>query len=292
MYDKTIRRRRAVLALLVVSSLVLLTAYFGESSGGALHSLQRGVGAVAAPFEEGASRIAKPFRDTFSWFGDTIEAKGNLKDVREQRNAWQQRALAAENAAREAQQLRQLRDLGVSNAASEPVNARVIVQSPTLWYSSIHIDKGTSAGIHRNDPVMASDGRDGGAGLIGIVSEAARNVAKITLITDRSVSVGATVAKRSVRGVLQASVGDPGTLSLQFLGPDDIVTTKDYVVTSGTTTSRSELESKYPQGLPIGRVSKVTEVGTDAVQVKVKPFVDMRRVEFVQVLTEKVNGNR
>ena len=42
-YDKTVRRRRAVLALLVVSSLILLTAYFGESAGGGLHSVQRGV---------------------------------------------------------------------------------------------------------------------------------------------------------------------------------------------------------------------------------------------------------
>ena len=42
MYDKTVRRRRAVLGLLVACSLILLTAYFGESTGGALHGVQRG----------------------------------------------------------------------------------------------------------------------------------------------------------------------------------------------------------------------------------------------------------
>jgi len=41
-YDKTVRRRRLVLALLVVLSLILLTAYFGEASSGGLHSVQRG----------------------------------------------------------------------------------------------------------------------------------------------------------------------------------------------------------------------------------------------------------
>ena len=45
-----------MLALLVVSSLILLTAYFGESAGGGLHSVQRGVLEVVSPIQEGASR--------------------------------------------------------------------------------------------------------------------------------------------------------------------------------------------------------------------------------------------
>ena len=32
MYDKTVRRRRVVLGLLVACSLILLTAYFGEEA--------------------------------------------------------------------------------------------------------------------------------------------------------------------------------------------------------------------------------------------------------------------
>ena len=43
MHDKQVRRRRAVLAVFVVLSLVLLTVYFGESAGGGLHAVQRGL---------------------------------------------------------------------------------------------------------------------------------------------------------------------------------------------------------------------------------------------------------
>ena len=86
MYDKTVRRRRAVLALLVVSSLILLTAYFGESAGGGLHAVQRGVLEVVSPIQEGASRALKPFRDFFGWAGDTIHAKGEVKDLTKERN--------------------------------------------------------------------------------------------------------------------------------------------------------------------------------------------------------------
>ena len=75
MSGNVVRRRRAVLAALVLISLFLLTAYFGESSGGSLHSVQRGAMEVFAPIQEGANRALKPFRDLFGWFGDTLDAK-------------------------------------------------------------------------------------------------------------------------------------------------------------------------------------------------------------------------
>jgi len=85
-YDKTVRRRRAVLGLLVAGSLVLLTAYFGESASGGLHSVQRGVVEVVSPIQEGASRALKPVRDLVGWVGDTIDAKGDVKELRAERD--------------------------------------------------------------------------------------------------------------------------------------------------------------------------------------------------------------
>jgi len=165
-YDKTVRRRRAVLALLVVSALILLTAYFGESSGGGLHGLQRGISGVVSPIQEGASRALKPFRDLFGWVGDTFDAKGDLKKVTAERDAWQQRAVAAEGAVAGLRQLQGVDDLvgELDLGAYQPVRARVIGVSPTLWYAWMKIDKGTSAGIEKDMPVLASDGGDSGTG--------------------------------------------------------------------------------------------------------------------------------
>src|SRR5919204_1908733 len=87
MHDKAVRRRRAVLAALVLLSLFLLTAYFGESSGGGLHSVQRGAMEVVAPIQEGANRALKPFRDLFGWFGDTLDAKSERDKLRAERDA-------------------------------------------------------------------------------------------------------------------------------------------------------------------------------------------------------------
>ena len=84
MHDKTVRRRRAVLALLVVLSLILLTAYFGEAPDGGLHSVQRGFLTVVSPIQDGANKALKPVRDLFSWFGDTLHAKSQRDELRKQ----------------------------------------------------------------------------------------------------------------------------------------------------------------------------------------------------------------
>ena len=78
MYDKQVRRRRAILALLVGLSLILLTAYFGESIGGPLKTIQRGMLEVFSPIQEGASRALKPFKDLTNWVGDTFDAKDKV----------------------------------------------------------------------------------------------------------------------------------------------------------------------------------------------------------------------
>ena len=130
MYDKTVRRRRAVLGLLVACALILLTAYFGESAGGGLHAVQRGVVEVVSPIQEGASRALKPVRDLVGWVGDTIDAKGEVKQLRAERNALRERAVTGAAAARENDQLRGLLSLDKARGLQDeqPVAARVIGQ--------------------------------------------------------------------------------------------------------------------------------------------------------------------
>ena len=86
MHDKVVRRRRAVLALLVALSLFLLTAYFGESAGGGLHAIQRGALEVLAPIQEGANKALKPARDLFGWFGDTLDAQDERDRLQRERD--------------------------------------------------------------------------------------------------------------------------------------------------------------------------------------------------------------
>ncbi len=75
MYRKQVRRRRAVLVLLVVACLMLISISISEADDGPLHSVQTGVSTVLSPVGEGASRALKPVRDLIDWFDETFEPR-------------------------------------------------------------------------------------------------------------------------------------------------------------------------------------------------------------------------
>src|SRR5438876_9898003 len=108
MYRKQVRRRRAVLVLLIVVSLVLLSTQFGESQGGPLHSVQRGVATVLSPLEEGTSRALKPADDLINWFSDTFNARGENSDLKAQVQELQAQLANAQSAQGEHRQLKRL----------------------------------------------------------------------------------------------------------------------------------------------------------------------------------------
>jgi rod shape-determining protein MreC len=300
-YDKTVRRRRAVLALLVASSLILLTAYFGESTSGGLHSVQRGVLQVVSPVQEVASRALKPFRDFFGWAGDTISAKGKVKDLTKERNQLYRDLVTERGAKAENVRLQHLLELdGSGLAAYKPITARVIGSSPTLWYATIVIDKGSSAGLRVDMPVIAADDNNGA--LVGRVTNVTGDAAQVTLITDQTVAVPARVVAdphnnrpprnlaQSPTGDVQTEVGQPNDLILQYTTRNDDIRPGDSIVSAGLCSSR--VQGIYPPDLPIGKVTLVQDSGTDAQKVHVHPLVNMRRIQFVQVLSKRVNGNK
>jgi rod shape-determining protein MreC len=282
-YDKTVRRRRAVLGLLVASSLILLTAYFGESAGGGLHAIQRGVLDVVSPVQEGASRVLKPVRDLFGWTGDTLDAKGQLKDVRKERDSLRAQLVQTQAKLRESGQLKDQELLNSEHGLTDnaPVRARVIAKDPNLWFDQVTIDKGTGSGIERNQAVV------NGQGLVGRVTFVTGSTAIVTLITNHTTKIGGTVSESGVEGVVGVEQGHPTDLVLNQLSSKDEVSGGQIVVTSGTTSTVGRYPSPYPREIPIGRVTKIDDAGTDDQQVHVAPFADLRRLDLVEVLTKQ-----
>ena len=282
MYDKQVRRRRAILALLVGLSLILLTAYFGESIGGPLKTIQRGMLEVLSPIQEGASRALKPFKDLTNWVGDTFDAKDRANRLQNERDALRKQVIGADQAQQENAQLKRMvnldakKDLALSTY--KPVTGRVIARSPSLWFTTITVDVGSGDGVRDNQPVVD------GSGLIGKVTDVTSDAAIVTLITDHSSGVSSTVQRINDSGILQTAAGNPNDLLLQYLPPKSTVKVGETVVTSGTKSSR--LDSLFPPGIPIGAVTQVDPEELNLYQrVHVKPFADLRRVDFVQVLT-------
>jgi rod shape-determining protein MreC len=286
-YDKTVRRRRAVLGLLVACSLILLTAYFGESGGGALHSVQRGTSEVLNPVQEGASRALKPVRDLFGWFGDTIAAKGQVADLRKERDRLRTEVAQNEVNSADYDRLSKLFELDGALGIDQlgPKTGRVIFQSPTVWYATIRVDKGSDDGVQVGHPVINEEA------LVGRVTEVFGGSAQVTLITDASTKVPARAGREQAFGIVEpASAGNPTDLVMKFTQPDAKIKVGDRVVTRGTE-PEDTAPSRYPVGLPIGRVVRIDHEGTDTQEVHLRPYADVRRLDFVQILTKPRGAN-
>jgi len=280
MHDKAVRRRRAVLVVLVAASLILLTAYYGESSDGRLHSVQRGALGVLSPIQEGASRVFKPVRDLFGWFGDTIDAKDQRDEAVKERDAYRAQAAALSEQLAEANQRAGLNAGDQSGWGKYgPVDARVFVHSPSTWFQRVTINKGTSDGVRRGQPVV------NGAGLIGKVEEAAGGASVVTLVTDQSFATSVYVGQGRFAGSITPAIGAPGDLLFEPMDATAKVRENDLVYTAGTTDT--EVESRYPKAIVIGKVSRIDfgEGDLDK-RIHVKPAADFLRLDMVQVLTE------
>lgn len=287
MYDKTVRRRRAVLGLLVATSLILLTAYFGEAGSGALHGVQRGTSEVLNPIQEGASRALKPVRDLFGWFGDTFAAKGQVTDLRAERDRLRSELAEQEGARAERDSLAAMVELngalGLDDLA--PTTGRVIFQSPTVWYATIRVDKGSDDGVRVGHPVINE------RALIGRVTAVFSSAAQVTLVTDTTMKVPARGGpRRTTFGIVEpASAGNPNDLILRYARGGRL-SPGDRIVTRGTEPDDGALRSLMAPGLPIGEVTRIDNEGTDTQEIHLKPYADMQSLDFVQILTRPHGG--
>jgi rod shape-determining protein MreC len=228
------------------------------------------------------SRATKPFRDLAGWVGDNLDAKGQNDKLKKDNAELRKQVTQAQVATRENEQLRKMVGLPQKPgypSGTDPVAAHVIASSPSVWYSTVQIDKGTGDGVRVDQAVVTGDG------LIGRVTAVTGGTATITLITDGDSNVSAEVLPSGARGVLSPDVGNPDDMQLTYVKSKQIKK-GDTLVTSGSTSQK--LESFFPKGIPIGTVKRVdlSELEGSG-KIHIQPFADFRRLEIVQVLRAK-----
>jgi rod shape-determining protein MreC len=270
-----------VLLLLVAASLTLLSLYYREGNGGPLHGSEKVVSTIFGPLQTGADRALKPVRDLVNWFGETFDARGDKDRLQDEVASLRDQLARAQTTGRETQELSRLNELasgGIVPDGTKPVTARVVGRSPTVWYSTVTIDKGSGDGVRVDDPVVAPQG------LAGKVTQTTPNTAQVTLITDADSAVTARVTPSGATGVVQPDVGNPNDLQLDYLERGTHIAEGQMVLTAGFSTG--DLGSIFPPGIPIGKITRATVEERQAYQrVHLEPFADLRDMDFVKVLT-------
>src|SRR5688500_3607024 len=77
-------RRRIVIGLLVLASLVLISLSFRAEESGPLSGVQSAGATVLRPFAVGFERVAQPFRDVYGWADSLLTARSEAETLREE----------------------------------------------------------------------------------------------------------------------------------------------------------------------------------------------------------------
>lgn len=149
------------------------------------------------------------------------------------------------------------------------LTAQIIGRDPSLWFKTLTVSKGSSAGITKGMPVLTLEG------VVGQVSNVSPHYAKILLATDPNSAIDAIVQKNRTQGLIK---GDGKNFLLHYVLKNSVINKKDHIITSG-------MGGIFPKGLPVGIVSEVIKSRRGMFQkIKVKPAVDFHSLEYVTII--------
>ena len=270
--------------MLLLVSLAMITVYFREAPSGGLHDFQSVAASTMRPFEIGAQRVSRPFRDAYGWVAGLFHAKSENERLHEELEDVRAQVIQSAEAQRENKQLRDL--LEYRSGATFPqdfpreraVAASVMSNPAGEFEQKIIISAGSSDGIRLYDAVVT------GRGLVGHVSKVLRDQSRVTMLTDQESAVTARDIATGAVGIL--GHGEGSALILDRVPKQRRILENDTIVTAGR--GQGRLGSFFPRNIPIGSVEFVGQTDVDLYQdVQVRPFVDFSDLDSVLVLVPK-----
>ncbi len=284
--DVVTRRQSRFFALSIVVSVILsLTALVSYFSG--FSNILTGVVNVAVyPINSCADFLSDKARSVGNYFGDIAKLKEENLRLKTENNQLLIDKAASEAIKKENEQLYLFLDLKRDYEKLSLVNSKIITKGSGNFLSVFTVDKGTMHGVHKNMPVVASNG------LIGFITEEGPVSSRGVTLISHSASVGVYFSPSGATGILQGDykLSTEGKCKVSGLPADTIVKIGDPVLTSGA----GEI---YPRDLSVGTVTEIQkDSATQTLTVIVTPNADLINEESVMVITdferlyEKVDG--
>ena len=256
---------RASFALLVTAGVTLVI--MSKTGNPVVSKLRMGVTDIVAPVLAVAARPIDAVVDAGRWFTEMATIRQEniaLKNQNLQLKQWQLRAQAMET---EDAALRELLKVVPSRNVGY-VTAPVVSDVGGPYMHSALLGGGAESGITKDRAVINAQG------LLGRVVEAGERSARVLLLRDINSRVPVIAETAQEKSILVGGNNDLPTLS--YLSVDSRIQAGDRIVTSGD-------GGVYPKGIAVGLVSSV-----DNGVIKVQPFVDESRLDFVTVVDSPI----
>ncbi|MDO3388362.1 rod shape-determining protein MreC [Gilvimarinus sp. SDUM040013] len=220
-------------------------------------------------------RINEWRQQTFVSHGDLLQENQRLQTelLIHQRKLQQLASLSAENV-----RLRQL--LNATELLEDDVLvAELIGVSPNPLSHTLILNRGAHDGVFTGQPVLDAKG------LLGQVTEASPNSARVLLLTDPSHALPVQVNRNGVRSIAEGT-GDLGVLRLRHVSNTTDIQEGDLLVSSG-------LGQRFPAGYPVAIVNRVNrDPGQPFADIYAKPMAQMDRARNVLLVFDSAQTER
>lgn len=228
--------------VLVLLSVVVLTAYANEGDAGPIHMLRSAAQTVVSPLYWVGSQLERPFDRLSDVVRNATTDASTLAELEQENEELLQRLVEFNEYKLENARLEKLLQL-TSAYGSSGIGARVIAPDASDWSDTVTVDKGSRDGVAVDMPVVD------GSGVVGQVVSVSSSTSDVRLLTDPESKVSALLQNSRATGVLSGSLD--GSLHLEYIPTSSSVSVGEFVVTSG-------LGGVYPKGLMLGIVSNVS----------------------------------
>lgn len=265
---------RVILCILII---LIGFSVYTVASGGKSSVISQKVYQVFSPVLQITSSISDKLSAQFDgffhsnyYYDENLKLKQEISDLNE-------KLVDYENNKQELEELKKFINIKQENPTydlSPPCN--VIAKNSGNPYCTFTIDRGSNDDISLYDPVVT------GEGLVGMVSEIAKDYAVVTTILSKDISVGAMSVKTSDMGIVEGTAEQSlkGLTRLSLLDKDNKISVGDVITCSGNS-------GMFPKNFLIGKVVEIgmEDTGLSAYAI-VQPFVDINKLTSVMVITD------
>ena len=228
---------------------------------------------IAYPFQSTASSIGNLVGGLFGGVGELRRASTENQQLRAQVEQMQNELRDTRQKASEGERLEKLLKLN-EQTEYNAVTAQVIARDPSLWFDSITINKGRTAGVEINMPVVTADG------IVGRIVSTSPVSAQVMLITDEKSGTGAVVGQLGQSNAVGSikGMGENGLLDMRYVSGLEKVQLGDIVYTTGQ-------DGIYPPGFSVGSVVELRPgTATQSQVIHIRPSAGLDRLKEVVIL--------
>lgn len=257
---KSAAQRFAYSALVLLSIAIMV---IGRADGSLIEHIRTRTNDILAPVLEAVTQPVTAVTDAAAHvrsLTDLFHENERLKAENAALMQWQQVARRLDN---ENSGLRTLLNYQPEGSIWF-ITGRVIGTSGGAFSRNLLINRGTLDSVAKGQAVAA------GTGLVGRVTEVGDRAARVLMITDLNSRIPVQIDGNHDRAILAGDNTDRPQLA--YVGPHTKINLGDRIVTSGD-------GGVFPPGMPVGTVASI-----DGGNIRIEPFADLSRVEFLRVV--------